>query len=66
MIQNKNIIASILFVLISFVCTAQTPPPPQTPPGPIGFPIDSGLVVLFVAGVLLGVYKVYKFQKNAL
>lgn len=52
MIQNKRILASILFVLISVVCTAQgggLPPPPQPPP-PVGLPIDGGIFIgVFVA-----------------
>ena len=40
-VQNKRILTSILFVLISFVCVAQVPPPPGPPP--VGFPIDGGL-----------------------
>ena len=48
-IQNKRIFASILFVLISFVCVAQEPPIPGPPP-PVGFPIDGGILMgVFVA-----------------
>ena len=44
-IQNKRIIASILFVLISFVCVAQAIPEPPVPgpPPPPGFPIDGAI-----------------------
>ncbi|WP_290698312.1 PID-CTERM protein-sorting domain-containing protein [Lacinutrix sp.] len=66
MIQNKKIIASILFVLISFVCSAQMPPPPQPPPGPVGLPIDSGILLLLVAGVLYGIFKMYSIRKKTL
>ena len=67
MIQNKKLYASILFVLISFVCIAQNPPPPQQPPtGPPGLPIDSGFIVLLVAGVLFGIYKMYSLSKKTL
>ena len=58
-IQNKNFTASILFVLISFVCVAQggdTPPPPAPPPPP-GLPIDGFILVLFCLGLFFGVYK---------
>lgn len=68
MIQNKKIIASILFLLISFVCSAQVvdpPPPPGPPPGPVGLPIDSALIVLLVVGVLFGAYKIYGFKNKA-
>ncbi|WP_034042497.1 hypothetical protein [Wocania ichthyoenteri] len=48
-IQNKRTFASILFVLISYVCVAQgsgtpAPPPPLPPPAP-GLPINGGLFV---------------------
>ena len=49
-IQNKRIIASILFVLISFVCAAQALPPPGPPP-PVGLPIDGGVLMGLVAGL---------------
>ncbi len=54
-IQNKKIFASVLFVLVSFVCSAQTVPPPPTPPPPPGLPID-GLVPAILA--LAGFYGV--------
>ncbi|WP_055447335.1 PID-CTERM protein-sorting domain-containing protein [Lacinutrix mariniflava] len=67
MIQDKNTLASILFVLISFVCSAQMPPPPPAgPPGPPGLPIDSGLVLLFAVGILYGIYKMYTLRKKRL
>ncbi|WP_198520077.1 PID-CTERM protein-sorting domain-containing protein [Lacinutrix sp. Bg11-31] len=67
MIQNKKIFASILFLLISFVCSAQTPPPPPLgPAGPVGLPIDSGLIALFAVGVLYGIYKMYRLKKKAI
>ena len=52
-IQNKRIFASILFVLISFVCEAQTPPPPGPPP-PVGLPIDGGVLLGLCFGLLYG------------
>ncbi len=59
--QNKKILASILFVLISFVCSAQgaTPPPPMPPPPP-GLPIDGLVSVVLALGVLYGVRKKIK------
>lgn len=70
MIQNKKTFASILFVLISFVCSAQTqnppPPPPAGPSGPVGLPLDGGLVILFAVGFLYGIYKIYSNRKKAL
>lgn len=57
-VQNKKTLASILFVLISFVCLAQdtpTPPPPAPPPPP-GLPVDGALPLLFVSALVFGVY----------
>ncbi|RMZ51430.1 hypothetical protein EB822_02855 [Flavobacteriaceae bacterium PRS1] len=57
-IQNKRKFASILFVLISFVCTAQlggNPPPPIPPP--VGLPIDGAVVFVLVLGILYGIKK---------
>ena len=62
-VQYKRIFASILFVLISFVCLAQggDPPPPQPPPPP-GLPIDMGVLFGMVLGVFFGVKKLLKIQ----
>nr|WP_321221381.1 hypothetical protein [uncultured Psychroserpens sp.] len=60
-IQNKKILASILFVLISFVCAAQggDPPPPMPPPPP-GLPIDGFTTFALVVGAYLGIRKTIK------
>ena len=58
-IQNKRIFASILFVLISFVCVAQGgDPPPPMPPPPVGLPVDEGIFVLLLLGIFYGIKKV--------
>ena len=59
--QSIKIIASILFLLVSFVCIAQTggPPPPQPPPPP-GLPADGGVFVAMGLGLFYGVYKLLK------
>lgn len=56
-IQNKNILASILFLSISFVCDAQPEgvPPPAPPPPPPGLPIDTALPYLLGVTIILGV-----------
>ncbi|WP_299883425.1 PID-CTERM protein-sorting domain-containing protein [uncultured Lacinutrix sp.] len=64
MIQNNKTFASILFVLISFVCSAQDPPTPSGPPTPPGTPIDGGIVMLIILGVLYGAYKMYQKRKR--
>jgi hypothetical protein len=56
-IQNKRLFASILFVLISFVCMAQIPPPPGAPPPP-GLPIDGGLLLGAGFAIFYGVRKI--------
>ncbi|GAA4801679.1 hypothetical protein [Litoribaculum gwangyangense] len=56
-IQNKRILASVLFVLISFACVAQQPPPPGPPP-PFGFPIDGGVLLGAVFALFYGVKKI--------
>lgn len=62
-IQSKRILLSILFVLISFVCSAQPDdlPPPGTPP--VGFPplpIDGGVLLGACFAVAYGARKLLK------
>ena len=40
-----------------------TPPPPRPPPPP-GLPIDSGIIVLFVVGLVYGIYIAHKLSKK--
>ncbi|MFI1744669.1 PID-CTERM protein-sorting domain-containing protein [Thalassobellus sediminis] len=62
-IQNKRIFASILFVLISFVCASQELPPPGPPTPPPGFvPIDGGVLIGACFALFYGVRKI--FQKT--
>ncbi|TYA74244.1 hypothetical protein [Seonamhaeicola marinus] len=64
-VQNRRIFASILFVLISFVCFSQTggeklPPVPGTPGGPVGppgFPIDGGVILGVIFALCYGAKK---------
>jgi len=63
-IQSKKIVASILFVLISFVCVAQSGPPPPSPPPPPGLPIDGGLSILLGLGLFFGVKSILKSNKQ--
>lgn len=66
MTQYKKTLASILFILISFVCSAQAPPPPQPPPGPVGLPIDGSIYLLLVVGLIYGIYKMYRIKRSSL
>lgn len=64
-LQNKLKLASILFLLVSFVCAAQetgNPPPPMPPPPP-GLPIDGSVTFMLVVGLIFGIYKVLKIYK---
>ncbi|GAA3643136.1 PID-CTERM protein-sorting domain-containing protein [Flavivirga jejuensis] len=59
-VQNKRILASVLFVLISLVCFAQdlpAPAPPGPPPVPPGLPIDGGVLFGVVFAMFYGVRK---------
>ncbi|WP_445731293.1 PID-CTERM protein-sorting domain-containing protein [Mariniflexile sp.] len=66
-IQNKRILASILFVLISFVCTSQVggaePPPPGAPPP--GLPIDGGVLLALGLGLFYGAKKLFFGNKKS-
>ena len=62
-LQNKRKFASILFVLISFVCVAQDTPPPPIPPPPPGLPVDGDVLFVLVIGLLYGVKKRIEFIK---
>lgn len=61
-IQNKRIFASILFVLISFVCAAQELPPPSGPP-PVGLPIDGGVLMGIFFALIYGAKKLLNTKK---
>lgn len=65
-IQNKTNLASILFLLISFVCEAQPDimPPPPGPPPPPGLPIDDYVVVLLVLGLIYGIVRKIKYSRK--
>ena len=62
-IQYKRILASILFVLISFVCIAQGGLPPPAAPVPPGSPIDGGILAGICFAVFYGVKKVLSNKK---
>ena len=64
-IQNKQILASILFLLASFVCFAVVPPPPPNgPPPPPGLPIDGFLIYGVAFALIFGVMKILSFNRN--
>lgn len=65
-IQNKRIIASVLFVLISTMCFSQTPPlpPPPGPPTAPGVPIDGGVLFGVVVALFYGVKRIVSPKSN--
>lgn len=63
--QDKNILASILFSFIGLLSMAQEGvPPPPAPPPPPGLPIDGGVLALFFFAMVYGAYKINQFSKN--
>jgi hypothetical protein len=64
-LQNKMKLASILFLLVSFVCAAQETgnPPPPMPPPPAGLRIDGNVLFLLALGLIFGAYFRIKFSK---
>lgn len=58
--MNKRLI--LLMVLLSFqnAFSDSTPPPPPTPPP--GLPIDSGVILMILVGVSLGIYTIKKWS----
>ena len=64
-IQNKILLASILFVLISFVCAAQggNSPPPMPPPPPV-LPIDEFTNLALVVGAFFEIKKTIQNSKD--
>lgn len=64
-LKNKNL-NCIMLVVFTSICSyalppvgVQTPPPPTPPPG---FPIDKGIVLLIVAAIVFGFYKLKKHR----
>ncbi|MDG4715269.1 hypothetical protein [Winogradskyella marincola] len=64
--KNRNLLILILFLFMGYAAVAQgsTPPPPMPPPPP-GFPIDGGIVLLFIIAFSFGIYKAVKISKKA-
>lgn len=57
--MNKILTLLMLLFCMQLTTAAGTNPPP--PPPPIGFPIDSGLVVLFFIALVMGSYLSKKY-----
>ncbi len=65
--KNTTLLTTVLFLLISVFGIAQSvlPSAPEGAQGtpPVGLPIDNGIIFLFVAGVIYGVYKLVAKKK---
>jgi len=60
----KRFLCAVL-LLMSAISYAQDPlPDPFPPPPQPGLPIDGGLLILFVVGVLFGAYMMYRFYNT--
>lgn len=65
----KNNFAQIFFLIVSALSSVQVfsanePPPPPTLPSPPGFPIDSGVVVLFFIALITGYFITQKIYNK--
>lgn len=65
----KNNFAQIFFLLVSALSSVQMfaadpPPPPPTTPPPPGFPIDSGVVLLFFIALITGYFITQKIYNK--
>ena len=65
----KNNFAQIFFLIVSALSSVQIfaaaePPPPPPPIPPPGFPIDSGVVVLFFIALITGYFITQKIYNK--
>jgi hypothetical protein len=61
-IVPNRILALLVLVLTNAIAFAAPNPPPPTTPPPPGAPIDSGLFLLVIGAMIIGIYKIYKNQ----
>ncbi len=68
LLHPMKIVPTRFFILLAILLpvvgafAAPNEPPPPTPPPPPGLPIDNGLIVLLMAAISFGIYKVYKLN----
>jgi hypothetical protein len=65
--MNKLILrlATFIFLFSTVAVEARQGPPPPVGP-PVGLPIDSKIILLFVALLIFGAYKIYSKQKTSI
>ena len=61
-----NCILILLAIMLPFFDGNAAPgnPPPPSPDPPPSVPIDSGIVLILVAAIIYGIFKLYEFNKN--
>ncbi|WP_415034748.1 PID-CTERM protein-sorting domain-containing protein [Flavobacterium sp.] len=62
-VPNK-ILSGFAMLTTSIAFAGPTGPPPPGVPPPPGLPVDGGIVLLLIAALSYGLYKVYQFKKN--
>ena len=55
--ERKKFFTFITIVMFGLTASAQAVPPPIPPPPPPGLPIDGGVLLLFISGIIYGVKK---------
>ena len=68
----KSVFVSTLILIPAFTNYVLADPPSPPGPGgspsshggtPVGAPIDNGILILLILGVIYGAYKIYEFRK---
>ena len=62
-VPNK-ILSGLALLTTGFAFAGPTGPPPPGIPPPPGLPVDGGLVLLLIAAITYGIYKVYQHKQN--
>ena len=58
----RKFLMVVLFLFSIGLYAQEEPPEPEDPPVPPPLPIDENLMLLLIAGVLFGVYVIYKYK----
>lgn len=61
-VKNIVLLTAHFFVYGVAIAQQKAPPPPQRTPPPPGLPIDEGLFLVIIIGIVLGVY--FILRKN--
>lgn len=63
-VKNIFLFTAHFFVYGVAIAQQKAPPPPQrTPPPAPGLPLDDGILLLLVAGLIFGLYLILKSNK---